>query len=824
VQISAQFLASRSARSPQPRRSRACRVTRLAIIVGAAAILAGLVFAPAASAATGDFIITGRGNGQGQGMSQWGMWEGAREGNTYKQVLAFYYPGTTLMQLSSVAPDREIVTVRITTSVDTFTNVQLTASATSAKLLDSAGVTIQTLAAGSSVTVVYNGGSVQVSGAAATYSYVDLVPDSSSGRVTVKPSDGLWANGARQYWGTTRILPDSTTGKVKIHNILPIEKYVAGVSEISPSWAVSTNTSYYAPDAVKAQSVAARSYMAARGTSIPYDDSRAMNYVGYNVEVSYPYLTQAAQETAGEVITYNSKLISTHFSSSSGGYTTNSAWSDTTQYAWEPAQPDPWSLKAPPTNPGYAWTVTISPSTLTADLPSTVRAKVGTVTQVDIKSRDNSDPTSHVRWLTITGSAGTADVAARDFEDYLDLQSTLILSITKDGSLNRYQQDNTNLAYTGTWTKDEPASLASGGTFCYANTDGASCTVSFSGTYLAWVGKTKSTYGIAKLTLDGVDAGTVDLYSATETYKKVWDTSTLTDGTHTLTIAWTGTKNSKATNYNIAVDAFDTDGTLVKATAPPILTTYQQADSHLFYLGTWTVQSATAASGGSFRYIDTDGSCTVTFAGTSLAWYGKTKSSYGMAKLTLDGVDKGNLDLYSATETYGKVWETGTLSAGTHTLTIAYSGLKNAKASDYNIAVDAFKIMGTIAQAPPRYEQDNAALTYAGSWSDFTKSTASGGSYARACTSGASVTIKFTGTYLNWITTIGTTLGKALVSVDGGTAKSVNLAASSAKDLQSVWNTGLLKFGAHTVKISWDPSNTAGKYISIDAIGVVGSL
>ena len=66
---------------------------------------------------------------------------------------------------------------------------------------------------------------------------------------------------------------------------------------------------------------------------------------------------------------------------------------------------------------------------------------------------------------------------------------------------------------------------------------------------------------------------------------------------------------------------------------------------------------------------------------------------------------------------------------------------------------------------------------YAGTWSTFSTTGASGGSYKRANTSGASVTVNFNGTYLAWIATTGTTLGKAYVSLDGGAAQSINLAA-----------------------------------------------
>lgn len=100
----------------------------------------------------------------------------------------------------------------------------------------------------------------------------------------------------------------------------------------------------------------------------------------------------------------------------------------------------------------------------------------------------------------------------------------------------------------------------------------------------------------------------------------------------------------------------------------------------------------------------------------------------------------------------------------------------------------------------------------------------SGSSYARANTSRAAFTVKFNGTYLGWIATKGTTLGKVLVSLDGGAAKRVNLAAGSVAYQQKVWNTGLLTPGDHTVKIWWDPSNTVGKYISVDSVELVGTL
>ena len=86
------------------------------------------------------------------------------------------------------------------------------------------------------------------------------------------------------------------------------------------------------------------------------------------------------------------------------------------------------------------------------------------------------------------------------------------------------------------------------------------------------------------------------------------------------------------------------------------------------------------------------------------------------------------------------------------------------------------------------------------------------------------MTVTFTGTYLAWIATTGTTLSRAYVSLDGGAAQTVDLARSAVAYQQKVWNTGTLGSGTHTVRIWRDPTDAAGKYISVDAFDVIGTL
>src|SRR3954452_23466533 len=77
----------------------------LAIALAAAAVSAGAaagssvcgrgcVAAPAGSG--GLFLFSGHGWGHGVGMSQYGAYGYAQHGATYQEILAHYYPGTTL--------------------------------------------------------------------------------------------------------------------------------------------------------------------------------------------------------------------------------------------------------------------------------------------------------------------------------------------------------------------------------------------------------------------------------------------------------------------------------------------------------------------------------------------------------------------------------------------------------------------------------------------------------------------------------------------------------------------------------------------------------
>ncbi len=415
-----------------------------------------------------------------------------------------------------------------------------------------------------------------------------------------------------------------------------------------------------------------------------------------------------------------------------------------------------------------------------------------------------------------------------DFGGYVDSTAHEV-NAAPVPSTTRFEEDNSELAYTGGWNRSVNNYDSAGG-YTYVNGT-ASVTCTFTGTYLSYVTKKGPSYGYVKITLDGGTPVSIDLYNGSTLYQQsVWNTGVLANRTHTVKVEWAGVRRSAATASNIGLDAFDVAGTLDGSPGAPNTSRYQQTDTHITYAGSWSTYSTTSASGSSYTRANTStAACTVNFSGTYLAWIATKGTTLGKAYVSLDGGTAQLVDLYKPTVAYQQsVWNTGTLTDGQHTVKIWW--YPSNTAGKY-ISVDAFDVAGTLVSSPAavggettRFDHTDTHITYTGTWSTFTRAAASGGSYKRANTSTASCTVNFSGTYLAWIATAGTTLGKAYVSLDGGTAQLVDLYRTAVAYQQSVWNTGALTDGQHTVKIWWYPSNTAGKYISVDAFDVKGAL
>jgi stage II sporulation protein D len=280
---------------------------RLRLLAFLAPLAAALVAAGAASAASvcstscyqapagsgALLVFNGHGWGHGVGMSQYGALGFAQHGSSYDEILAHYFPGTTL----GPAPTS---TIRVLLA-DRKKKVAIVADA-GFTVRDGAGAT-HALPAG-------------------TYAYTATLDWPAPYTFTPSARSYLKIGGTR-YRG--KLLLDVVDGKLRVIDIVGLEQYLWGVvpSEMPVTWAT---------EALKAQAVAARSYaLATRAVGAPFDvysDTRSQMYLG--VDHESPSTTAAVNATKGKVVLYAGKVATTFFSSTSGGQTESAAdWTGT---------------------------------------------------------------------------------------------------------------------------------------------------------------------------------------------------------------------------------------------------------------------------------------------------------------------------------------------------------------------------------------------------------------------------------------------------------------------------------------------------------------
>jgi SpoIID/LytB domain protein len=247
--------------------------------------------APAGSGAL--FLVHGHGYGHGVGMGQWGAQGYALQGYTYEQILAAYYPGTTLGETTAAS-------IRVLLANG---RKKLTMSSREPITVEDGDGLEYTLPAGKTtftpaLELAVDGGPK-----------VALAPP-----LTFSPAAGTTLSLGRRYRG--QILVDIPNDKLRAINVLPLEEYLYGVvpAEMPSTWLSA---------ALDAQAVAARCYaLARRQAAAPFDvyaDGRSQAYLGVSAETAAG--RQAVDETAGEVLLYDGDVATTLFSSSTGGWT-----------------------------------------------------------------------------------------------------------------------------------------------------------------------------------------------------------------------------------------------------------------------------------------------------------------------------------------------------------------------------------------------------------------------------------------------------------------------------------------------------------------------
>ena len=405
------------------------------------------------------------------------------------------------------------------------------------------------------------------------------------------------------------------------------------------------------------------------------------------------------------------------------------------------------------------------------------------------------------------------------------------------------EETDAAVTLTGAWTPSDPQLGWSGGSAVQSTVAGARAAVSFTGTSVTWFGSRGQSMGIAKLSVDGGPAVTIDLYASPgqEVHSPAFTVNGLSDGPHTLTIEVTGDANHNARSNVVVVDAFDIQGLIVSH--------IQQTNPEVTFSAGWTdvdgpysaccISNAPELPQAAKASSTTGAKATLPFRGTGVSWIGYRGPDAGIARVQIDGGAAVQVDTYGPTAKYQEVLFTASGLADTnHTLTIEATGGRNAQATNSMIVVDAFDI-----RTPGRrYQEWEPSIAYSGDWTPSAPGstdcpsdpsptavpvcTAPRRNINRVWSEGAAATnnsggravFSFTGTSVSWISSAKSSLGYANVYLDGVFQKQVALYRPypiEAYQWEAFRADGLSN-GPHTLTIE----HATGNYIVVDAFDV----
>ncbi|WP_454778327.1 SpoIID/LytB domain-containing protein [Georgenia muralis] len=309
------------------------------LVLGLLVAAATLLPVPTAGAATerypvpasGEWEVDGRGWGHGIGMSQWGAKGAAEAGLTDTQILDFYYPGTVMSRLGSFGGTMANPTIGVgllslglvgTTEATLWTPAGQ--GSVRVEVVGGPGVTLgagrlSITRSGDGFVVVHGptGARHTLTGAAVRVSTGDGIVVARNATATT----GTWYRGSVRLAARTDL-----ASRFDVVNDVPLEEYLRGVvpREMPALWSA---------HAVRAQAVAARSYMLAESRRTEnYDtcDTTACQVYGGRASVAtdgrvvstweHPAADDAIEATAGQVRTYDGRVATTQFSSTNGGW------------------------------------------------------------------------------------------------------------------------------------------------------------------------------------------------------------------------------------------------------------------------------------------------------------------------------------------------------------------------------------------------------------------------------------------------------------------------------------------------------------------------
>ena len=339
--------------------------------------------APALSAPT--YVLTGGGYGHGVGLNQYGALAQAKADRGYRDILAFYYPGTELTK----AP---LAKVRV-----------LLADRRQAARLSS--IVPYSVRDGSGLVTELPPGEITVKPDLRVV--VDGKPTLLPGPLAFLPGKGaLLQFDGREYRGEIRL--SVVSGALQVIDFLGLDAYLLGVvpGEVPKEWPTA---------ALQAQAVAARSYALAsivkRKPFDLYSDTRSQVY--YGVAAEAPTTSAAVKATRGQILSFSGKVATAFYYSSSGGRTASSKDVFGVDTPYLQARDDPWDTLSP----YHRWV----PRAFTAATLGQAFRLSGPVADVNVTGTESGRPLSVT---LIKGTGVSVLLRSADVRATLGLRST----------------------------------------------------------------------------------------------------------------------------------------------------------------------------------------------------------------------------------------------------------------------------------------------------------------------------------------------------------------------------------------------------------------
>ena len=227
-------------------------------------------------------------------------------------------------------------------------------------------------------------------------------------QIVIEPTqDGSVWIGDRWYRGKVRLIRQGDG--VTAVNLVDLEEYLYSVvgSEAYPTWPM---------EALKSQAVVARTYALYKSSKAGnryYDlDTTTKTQVYKGLETEFVTTHEAVNETSGQILTHNGKVILAAFHSSSGGHTENveDVWSSSLPYLRGVVDYDQLA-------PVFQWRKSFSASQM--------GQLIGGIGAVRSLIPQRTTPHGRIITLKVVGTSGSKNITDDNLRKALNLKSTL---------------------------------------------------------------------------------------------------------------------------------------------------------------------------------------------------------------------------------------------------------------------------------------------------------------------------------------------------------------------------------------------------------------